>query len=206
MKTLSQALAVTALAACTLTAGAQTPPPGRGDSPAYGPGMMGAYGPQGGYGPGMMGGGMMGGYGPGPGAGPGYGPGQGRGMMDGYGPDMMMGGGYGRGGMMGLGPLQALNLSEQQLARINQIRDEVRRKNWDTLGKLLDEQARLRDLYTADKRDAAAIGKQSMKIAELRRQLLEASIDSHNRIEALLSTEQKDQLRSWRRGWMMDDD
>jgi len=192
MKALSHALAVTVLAACTLTASAQPQPPARGEGPAYGAGMMG--------------GGMMGAYGPGPGAGPGYGPGHGRGMMDGFGPEMM-GGGYGRGGaMMGLGPLQALNLGEQQLSKINQIRDETRRKNWDTLGKMLDEQARLRDLYTADKRDPAAIGKQSMKVAELRRQLLEASIDSHNRIEALLTAEQKDQLRNWRRGWMMNED
>ncbi|MEK9804200.1 MAG: Spy/CpxP family protein refolding chaperone [Curvibacter sp.] len=168
--------------------------PARPDNPpAYGPGMMG------GYGPGMMGsdgrGGMMGGYGAGPGQG--YGPG-------------MMGGGmmgpYGRDGMMGLGPLQALDLDEQQIGRMNQIRDELRRKNWAAMGKLQDERAQMRDLFLADKRDPAAIGRQSMKIAELRRQLLEARIDAHNRIEALLSKEQKAQLRSYRRGWMMNDE
>lgn len=117
-----------------------------------------------------------------------------------YGPGMM-GGGMMSGGMMGgmgLGPLQALDLDEQQQTRINQIRDETRRKNRETMGKLMDEQARLRD--------PATIGKQSMKMADLRRQLLEASIESHNRIEALLSKEQRDQLRSYRRGWMMGND
>jgi len=160
--------------------------------------------PREGYGPGMMGG-----YG-GPGQGP-YGPGmmRGQGQAYGYGPGMMGGRMMGGGGMMGgmgLGPLQALDLNEQQQTRINQIRDETRRKNWETMGKLLDEQARLRDLLAAEKRDPAAIGKQSMKMADLRRQLLEASIDSHNRIEALLSKEQRDQLRSYRRGWMMGED
>ncbi len=164
--------------------------PARGETPreAYGPGMMGGYGAPGqgmmrgqrqgeGYGPGMMGGGMMGGM-------------SGNGMMGG----------------MGLGPLQALDLSEQQQARIHQIRDETRRKNWDTWGKVMDEQAKLRDLLAAEKREPAAIGKQSMKIADLRRQLLEATIESHNRIEMVLSKEQKEQLRSYRRGWMMSDD
>jgi Spy/CpxP family protein refolding chaperone len=85
---------------------------GHGGCPGmgYGPGMMGP-GMMGGYGPGMMGPGMMGGYGPGmmgPGMMGGYGPGMmGPGMMGGYGPGMMgpgMMGGYGPGmgpGMMG---------------------------------------------------------------------------------------------------------
>lgn len=187
--------------------------------PARGPGMMGNYGPGqgpgGGYGPGMMGGGygygpgMMGqGYGPGSGYGPGMmGGGYGHGMMGGgygYGPGMM-GQGYGQ-GMMGGGPLYMLDLNDEQLSKVNQIRDESRRKNWDTMGKLLDERARMRDLMNADKRDPGAIGKQSMKLADLRRQMLESAIDSQNRIDALLSKEQRDQLRSWRRNWMQADE
>lgn len=203
MKKLTLVLAA-ALAAYTgaATAQPQTPPSGDGPpagyGPGYGPGMMGRYGP-----------GMMGGYGPGygPGYGQGYGPGYGPGMMGGYGRGGMMGG-YGGGGMMGYGgPLHLLDLNEQQLAKINQIQDETRRKNWSVMGKLQDERAHMRDLFSADKRDPAAIGKQAMKIAELRRQLLEASVEAHNRIEALLTKEQKDQLRSYRRrGWMMGND
>ncbi len=183
-------MTLTALAALSAAAPPVQAQPARSESPreSYGPGMMGGYGNRGqgqgyGYGPGMMGGGMMGG-----------------GMMGG---GMMDGGGMGG---MGLGPLQALDLNEQQQTRINQIRDETRRKNWESMGKLMDEQARLRDLLAAEKRDPAAIGKQSMKMADLQRQLLEASIESHNRIEALLSKEQRDQLRSYRRGWMMGGD
>lgn len=230
MKT-STLVLLAVLTACTGAAQAQTPPRGDGPPAGYGPGMMGGYGS--GYGPGMMGGygrgGMMGGYGPGDGQA--YGPGYGPGMMGGYGRGGMMGGygsgygqgygpGYGRGmmggygggmmgyGMMGYGgPLHLLDLSEQQLAKINQIQDEMRRKNWGVMGKLQDERAHMRDLFSADKRDPGAIGKQAMKIADLRRQLLEAAVDAHNRIEALLTKEQKDQLRSYRRrGWMMGND
>jgi len=132
-------------------------------------------------------------------------PGWGPGMMGGGG--MMGGYGYGRGGMMGLGALQALDLSNEQLGKINQIQDETRRKNWGVMGKLIDEQSHMRDLFLADRRDPAAIGKQAMKIADLRRQMLEASVDAHNRVEALLSKEQREQLRNgYRRGWMMGDD
>jgi len=210
MKKMTWMLAA-ALAAFTFTAQAQPQTPSRGDGPppGYGPGMMGGYGPgmMRGYGPGYgqgYGPGMMGGYGPG------YGQGYGPGMMGGYGRGGMMGGyGYGGGmmggygsGMMGLGALQALDLNEQQLGKITQIQDETRRKNWSVMGKLMDEQAHMRDLFLADKRDPAAIGKQAMKIADLRRQMLEASVDARNRAEALLTKEQKDQLRSWHRGWL----
>lgn len=165
--------------------------PARADEPrSPGPGMMGGDGP-----------GMTEGYGPG------YGPhhGWGGGMRGWGGGSGGMMGGYGP-GMMGLGPLHALNLSNEQLAKVNQIRDEVRRKNWEVMGKLMDEQTRMRDLMGAEKRDPSAIGKQSMKVADLRRQMLENMVDAHNRVEALLSKEQRDQLRSYRRGRMMQDD
>lgn len=200
MKSKQKHLIAAALTALTFVAGL----PAHADEPrAYGPGMMGAYGPgQGGYGPGY-GRGMMGSYGPGYGDGQGYGPGYGPGMMGGYGRGNGMMGGFGYGSMMGLGgPLYQLDLNEQQLAKINQIQDETRRKNWSVMGKLLDENAHMRDLFLAEKRDPAAIGKQAMKIADLRRQMLEASVDARNRAEALLTKEQKEQLRSYRRGWL----
>jgi Spy/CpxP family protein refolding chaperone len=174
---------------------------GPGQGP-YGPGMMGSYGPsRGGYGPGMMGGDGSG-YGPGMMGGYGYGRSLGGGGMSSM-MDMMGITGHGR---MGLGPYYALDLSEQQRTRMFQIQDEMRKKNWDVVGRMVDEQARLSDLYATDKRDPATIGKQTMKIAELRRQLVEASVEAHNRIEALLTKEQKERLRSFGRGWMMGDD
>jgi len=161
-----------------------------------GGGMMGGGMPGGGMmGGGMMGGGMMGG---------GM---MGGGMMGGG----MMGGGHGAHAcreltMMGSRLLHTLDLNDQQIAKINQIRDEVRRKNWNTQGKLIDEQARMRDLLLADKRDPSAIGQQAMKIADLRRQLLEARIDAYNRIETVLTKEQKEQLRGLRRSCLLRSD
>lgn len=155
------------------------------DGQGYGPGMM--WGGAGAYGPGMMAGNGPG-YGPGARGGYGYG-GMGPGMMGGY----------------GYGNLSALDLTDQQRSKIDQIQDELRKKNWAVMGRLLDEQARMRDLTSADKPDPAAIGKQSMKMADLQRQMLEAGIDARNQIDAVLTKEQKAQVQKYRHSWWNND-
>ena len=141
-----------------------------------GPGMMGGYGP--GYG-------MMGGYGPGYGMGPG--------MMEGYGP------GYGMmgPGMMGWRSYRGLHLSADQRSRISEIRREMRTKQWAVMAQMMDAQDKLQDLYDADKQDAAAINKQYKAIEELRIQMVDNGVDAHNRIEAILTKEQREKSRDW---------
>jgi Spy/CpxP family protein refolding chaperone len=158
-----------------------------------------------GMGPGMMGGGMgmMGG---GMGMGPGMmGGGMGPGMMSGMG---MMGGGMGMGpgmmgggmGMMGMGPFGMLDLSDDQRAKLNKLQDEHRKKDWEIAGKIMDEQAKLRDLYDADTPDAKKIGTAYGAIARLQQQAVEANVELHNRMQAVLTKEQREQLKQWRRG------
>lgn len=155
-----------------------------------GVGMMG-----GGWG---MGYGMMGGYGMGPGMG-GYG-------MGGYGMGPGMVGGYGMGhGMMGggwdMGPQGLSDLTADQRTQIAKIRDETREKHWGLMGKMMDEQARLRDLYDAPKRDSDAIANAHKKISELQRRMYEDAADAHKRMESVLTKEQQE--KSWRfwRNW-----
>lgn len=137
------------------------------------PGMMG---------PGMTGPGMMGGY---------YGMPHGMGMM---GPGMM---GPGMGMM---GAFYALDLNDDQRKKLRQIQDGLRKQHWELMGKVQDEYAKLRDLYAADTRDPAAIGAQAQRIFDLRRQMLESSVEAGNRMEAVLTAEQKAQLRKDVRG------
>jgi len=163
-------------------------------------------------GQGMMGSGMMGGHGPGygPGArgyGPGYGPGgRGAGVDDddgGWGMMGMMGGhGVGPGmmggmGMMGLGlgPIARLDLDDNQRAQVLKIGDDLRRKNWDVMGKMQDEMAKLRDASWSGKRDRAAILAAYKRMSDLRLTMLENSLDARDRAEALLTPQQRDQLR-----------
>lgn len=123
--------------------------------------------------------------------------GMGRGMMG----DGMMGGkGMGMMGGMHGAPFHMLDLTPEQRTKINKINDELRRKNWEALGKVQDVEAKLRDLYAADKRDPKAIGAVYGSIYALKRQMIEAGIDAHNRMEALLSDAQRAQLKQMRSG------
>jgi Spy/CpxP family protein refolding chaperone len=168
---------------------------GAGSSPGYGPGRM--YGPGGGYGPG--------GYGMGPGMM--YGPGM-MGMMGGYGMGpAMMGGGYGMGpGTMRGWAMAYLDLTDDQQSKIEKLGDELRHKQWDLVGKMMDEQAKLRDLYGAPKFDRNAIAAAYKRIGELRQQAIEARLDMLGKVEGILTQEQRDKLRQeWGNGhwWMM---
>ena len=167
--------------------------------PAWGPAMMGpggpmmwgpGAGPRGGYGPWQgMGGGMMGGCG--------YGPGMGFGGM--MGPGMM------GPGMMGVaGPaLAALGLDEAQRNEVVKIGDELRKKRWAVAGQMQDEMAKIRDAAWSGKRDRASILAAHKRMSELGQQQLESSLDAADRIDKVLTPEQRQQLGRIGPWWMM---
>ena len=172
-----------------------------GAMPGYGMGMMGGgMGPGYGMGPGMgmMGGmmNMMGGGCPMGMMGGGMGPGMGMmgGGMGGYGPGagMMMGPGMMGGGM---GPTAMLDLSDAQTAQLKKIHTESKKTQRTLMRQMWEEQDKLSDLYDAEKRDPATIGKAYGKLADLQRQALEACIDMENKMAAVLTKEQKAQMR-----------
>jgi Spy/CpxP family protein refolding chaperone len=153
-------------------------------------GLAQPYGPGAGMGPGMMGGG----FGPGM-MGPGGGPGPG-GMGYGMGPGAMGG---------GMGALWRLDLSDVQRQQVLKIQDDLRRVNWDLLGKTQDEQAKLRDAYFGGgKRDRAAIVAAYKRIADLRVQRIENSLDAAEKIEGVLTPQQRDQLKRWGPWWALE--
>ena len=198
----SLALALTGMASPLLAADPPTPPcqggPGTPGCNGWGPGMMGGYGGYG-MGPGMMGG--YGGYGMGPGMMGGGGYGMGPGMMGGGGYGMM--GGYGMGPGMMMGPYwgSGLNLSAEQQARINKIQDETRKAHWALMGEMMNQQARLRDLNLAPKRDNAAIDAAYKEFGTLQQKMYDSAVAAQKRMEAVLTKEQQEKLRTyWRRG------
>ena len=140
--------------------------------------------PQGAYGPGYgMGPGMMGGYGPGYGTGPG--------MMGGYGPDYGM-----SSGMMG-GYLSRsdLNLTAEQRSKIAKIQNDVRRKHWELMGKMQDEQAQMNEQYYSDQRDDAALSKSYRKMSDLRHQMFDLSLSTQRQIDSVLTKEQREKQK-----------
>ena len=145
----------------------------------YGPGMMGGYGGNG-MGPGMMYGdhpmvpGMhgYGGNGPGPG------------MMGGY-------GGYRAGpGMMqdyGANAAGAPELTDDQREKLTKIHEALATRHWELMGKLQEQQFKLRELMTSQSADDAAVGKAYRNIETLRRQMGSARADAQKEINALLA-------------------
>lgn len=110
----------------------------------------------------------------------------------GMGPGMM--GGY---GMMGMGDFRELGLNAEQQAKVSQLRKDARNKQWPLMSEMMDEQEKLQDLYDADKPDEAAINKQYKVVEELRRKMVDNSVEANNKMEAVLTKEQREKLRSW---------
>lgn len=164
--------------------------PGYGPGYGMGPGMMGGYG---GYGPGMMGG--YGGYGPGYGMGPGYGRGYGRGYGGyGMGPGMM--GGYGPGGCGGYGyGWENLKLTDEQRGKINKILEDSARQRWELMGKMHEQGWKMRELYASGKADDAALKQAYDTMSAMRKSMFENNLETRKKIDAVLTKEQRDQLR-----------
>jgi Spy/CpxP family protein refolding chaperone len=141
-----------------------------------------------------------------------------------WGPGMMAGaggagyrGGFGMmggPGMMGyemglVGPrtLAALDLTEPQRKQIVSAQDELRKKNWTAMGSMHDEMVKVRDAFWAERRDRAAILAGNKRMFEIRQQMLENSLDAADRIEQVLTPQQRAQLKK-RAGpdWMIEQD
>jgi LTXXQ motif family protein len=137
--------------------------------PGYGMGMMGGYGPA--YG-------MMGGRGPG------------RGMMRGYGPEFqevpVIRPGYGL-----MGPFWVPDLTSDQIDKMQKIRAEWMEKMQPLMQQVWQTREKLADMYASGDRDPAEIGKVFSEFANIQRQAIETRIDTQNRLEALLTPEQR---------------
>lgn len=132
----------------------------------------------------------------------------GHGMM-GMGHGMMGGGGMSSGMMgpsMGCYWAKDLALTDEQESKINKIQDESRKAHWTLMGAMMDQRAKLRDLYSAPKQDTAAIDEANKTAGNLHQQMYEISAEAQKRMQAVLTKEQQEKLRKcWRRGWALDE-
>lgn len=131
------------------------------------------------------------------------------GMMAGHGRGQgMMGGGMGMMGMGhgmmggGMGAFGMLDLSDEQRTNVNKIFDAERKQHWTIGGKLLDERTKLRDLLYADEPDPKKVGAVYGEIAKLHQQMIEAHVQAVNQARTVLTAEQREQFKQWRRGMM----
>ena len=136
-------------------------------------------------GPGMMGGGYgPGGYGPGYGMGPG-GYGMGPGIM---GPGMM--GGYG-----GWGPGYGLDLSAEQRQKLSDIQRELFNQRWQIMEKLHAADGPMAKAWGSGELDEKAARQAYEQMAQAHKQMFEAQLEARKRMDAVLTDEQRAQLK-----------
>ncbi len=127
--------------------------------------------------------------------------GYGMGNMSGGGMGMMSRGGMGmmsRGGM-GMGAMGILDLSDAQRTKIRRIQNDLRKKNWATKGKIMDERTRVQDLYAKDTPSSKAIGAVYGRIFALKRQMIEAGVTAKNQQIAVLTPKQRQKMKAFHR-------
>jgi Spy/CpxP family protein refolding chaperone len=131
-----------------------------------GPGMMGGYGP---------GAGMMGGYGSGYGGGNGMGPG----MMGGY----------------GLQAYADLKLSAEQQKKVTAIQQESSKAMWQLMGTMHEQGYHMHGMFGPGSFDEAAARKAFQTMQETQKAMFELQLEAHKKIDAVLTKEQREQLR-----------
>ena len=135
------------------------------------------------------------------------------GMMQNMGPGMMGGmmGAYPMMGMMGsnatTAPTQGvatqppvLDLSDAQQKRINAIRDSERKQHWELMGKMMDQQARLRDLNVTPTPDPKKVGAVYADLGKLQQQMAEMHVKANNQVYAVLTEDQQRRYLKWQQG------
>lgn len=146
------------------------------------------YGGMGGYGmgPGMMGGYGAGGYGMGPGMGPGMmGNGGGNGYGYGMGPGMMWGNGD---------AYANLKLSADQRKKISDIQDETFKAMWQLMGTMHQQGYHMYGMFGPGQ-DEQAMRKAYERMAATQKAMFEMQLEAHKKIDAVLTAEQREQLR-----------
>jgi len=108
---------------------------------------------------------------------------------DGYGPGYMM---------MWTDPEGKLKLNDDQRKKIYNIQRDMRKKQWDLMEQMHTTMTKVYPLMNADKRDTKAILSAFEPMFQMRKQMLTIQIETANRIDAVLSPEQRKSLVQWR--------
>ncbi len=103
----------------------------------------------------------------------------------------MMGGGH----MGMMSRYKGLGLSDEQQQKINDIQHGLRKKHWEIMGQMIDQQAALQKAYSEDRPDPKTVGAVYGKIFDLKRQMIEAALAAKNGVIDVLTEEQLAQMK-----------
>lgn len=101
--------------------------------------------------------------------------------------------------MPGPQAMRGLDLDEQQQQRIDALQEQVSEKRWKLLESLRAENRKLESLGLGDRIDPGAMTEQYARCAQLRRQIFELALEERQQVDEVLTDEQRNELRQWRR-------
>ena len=99
----------------------------------------------------------------------------------------------------GLGAVHLLDLSKQQQQRIAALSEEIGEERQALLDQLSAQTRALNALLLSDAADSGALTQKFMQCSELRRQLFEAALEERQRLDDILTAEQRGRLLRWQR-------
>jgi Spy/CpxP family protein refolding chaperone len=111
------------------------------------------------------------------------------------GPGVMGPGVMGPGVMGGYGVGAELNLTEEQRSQITKIQNELRQKLLEVMGKMQDEMLQMRELFTSNNSDEAALKNIFKKMSDLRQEMFDQLLSTKKQVNAVLTTEQLEILK-----------
>ena len=105
--------------------------------------------------------------------------------------------------LMAVSMLAAAAHAQQPAGMMSEDQDQAqaRKKQWQVMGDLREERLKLHELMSSDNGpDPAAATAQYQKVQDLERQLFEGALVAREQVEATLTPEQKEKLKSVRMG------
>lgn len=102
----------------------------------------------------------------------------------------MMGGGH----MRMMKKYKKLGLSDEQEQQIYDIQHKLHKQHWSIMGPMIDVRAELRKAHAGDRPDPKSIGAVYGKMFDLKRQMIEATLEANNSAKDVLTEEQIAQM------------
>ncbi len=103
----------------------------------------------------------------------------------------------------GLSAVHLLDLSKEQQQRIAALSEEIGEHRQVLFDQLSAQTRALNALLLSDAADSGALMRKFMQCSELRRQIFQAALEERQRLDDILTAEQRGQLLRWQREHLM---
>jgi Spy/CpxP family protein refolding chaperone len=104
--------------------------------------------------------------------------------------------------MPGVEAMRGLNLTQDQLARIESVQSQAEEKRWNLLESLRAESEKLEALLLRDGIETGALSEQYTLCAQLRRRIFDLGVKERQQVDQILTDAQRRQWHRWQRDYI----